>query len=356
MGIFSVRIAPGLRLSASPRGLRAHVGPRAARVHVGAGRPGVSTGAGPFGYYTSVGSTRRRAGTGYYPGPTRAQVAATAKEQQAEQIRAALAAIEGIHREEFQTRAKATAETPALPPYPVLLHYFEKQELRGIGIFDRAGRREARQRARALADQQAMAEVARAVSVTAARQAEIDAAWQQLTGNDPDVVQDLLNQAFEDNAAPTVAVGVEGTTASLVVLVPDPAMVLPDREVGITAAGNLSVKKATKKSLAEWYRELVAGHVIVSAVEAFAVAPGLMAVTVVACRRDGSLEPLLAADLSRESVSPEHRRRSRAWAMLQEVGDPVFRTKGQAGELVPLSLDDQPYLAALVEAFDGDEE
>ena len=58
---FGVRIAPGLRISASSRGIRAGIGPRAARIHVGSGRTGFSTGAGPLTYYTSAGRRRTRA-------------------------------------------------------------------------------------------------------------------------------------------------------------------------------------------------------------------------------------------------------------------------------------------------------
>ena len=54
---FSVKVAPGVRLSASGRGLRAHVGPRAARVHVGGGRSGFSSGAGPVSFYTPLGGS-----------------------------------------------------------------------------------------------------------------------------------------------------------------------------------------------------------------------------------------------------------------------------------------------------------
>ena len=75
-GFFSVKVAKGVRLSASSRGLRAHVGPRGARLHVGGGGTGMSTGAGPVTYYSSFSSgtkggvAPRRAG-----GPTNTQIA-----------------------------------------------------------------------------------------------------------------------------------------------------------------------------------------------------------------------------------------------------------------------------------------
>ena len=51
----SLRIAPGVRISASGSGIRSSVGPRVARVHVGGGRAGASSGFGPF---TASSSTR----------------------------------------------------------------------------------------------------------------------------------------------------------------------------------------------------------------------------------------------------------------------------------------------------------
>jgi hypothetical protein len=69
MGFLSIKIAPGVRLSASSRGLRAGIGPRAARIHVGAGRTTISSGAGPVTVGTSLGGSHRGRRTGPTPPP-----------------------------------------------------------------------------------------------------------------------------------------------------------------------------------------------------------------------------------------------------------------------------------------------
>lgn len=350
---FSVRLAPGVRISASSRGLRAHVGPRAARIHVGGGRTGVSTGAGPLTYYTSGSAPRRTRTTGYYTGPTRQQLQTVTKEQQAAAIQGALQAIGSIHQEHFSTPVRRVAELGAVPPYPGILHIYVKRELKGVGLFAWRERREAKARARGLADERALKEMEHARGRQRTEQHEIDKWWDALHRNDPEVVLEALTRAFEDNVAPTAAVGVAGDEASLALLVPDAADVIPDREPGITPKGNLSLKKMTKKSTAYWHRELVAGHVLVSASEAFAVAPALQTAAVVAFQREGSaIVPMLAARLGRMSVGPERLMQAGAWELLSAVGDPVYRARGQAGALCPIDLEAETDIARLVEAFE----
>jgi hypothetical protein len=352
---FSVRLAPGVRVSASSRGLRAHVGPRGSRLHVGGGRTGVSTGAGPFTYYTPVGTKQQRSSQGYYPGPTRAQVAQSEKETQAAEIRRALDAIGSIHRAEFASPQRQVAEAKRLRRFPLVLHKFERQELAGIGIFKRSARRAARSRARALAEEHALREVAIAQRMQEEEQATYDAAWEALLANDPELVLGALARAFSDNEAPTAAVGVAGAEVSLAVLVPNPEAVIPEREPAVTPKGNLSLKKMTKRATAQWHRELVAGHLLASASEAFAAAPGLTSAAVVAFeRRNGAVTPLVAARVSRGQMTPERLARSGAWALLEEIGGPVYRQKGQAGALAPIELSEQPDIAKLMAVIEDD--
>lgn len=60
MGLgMSLRILPGVRISASTSGIRASVGPRAARIHAGTGKTAVSSGFGPFSMSASTGTARK---------------------------------------------------------------------------------------------------------------------------------------------------------------------------------------------------------------------------------------------------------------------------------------------------------
>jgi hypothetical protein len=350
---FSVRLAPGVRLSASSRGLRAHVGPRAARLHVGGGRTGVSTGAGPFTYYTSGGASPRRPGRpSYAVGPTPAQINQAEKAQQARLIAARLDAVHRLHRQDFAPLQRRLAPMPALPPFAAVLATEERTALAGVGLFARTERREARRRARDQAETVARRLLAEARRDQVAEQSRLDATWERLLENDEEVVLPVLEAAFEDNHAPVAAVGTDGGDVAIVVLVPGEDA-LPDRAPGVTAAGNLSLRPATRTRVAEWYRQLVAGHVLVSVKETLAMAPGAASVTVVAVRRDAEVvSPLLAARFDRERLSSADLATADAWSVVVGVGEQVLaRTKGAAGSLQPLDLGAEPELRRLVDAF-----
>jgi hypothetical protein len=162
----------------------------------------------------------------------------------------------------------------------------------------------------------------------------------------------VLEGAFADNEAPVAAVGTRGTDVSVTVLVPGEDAV-PERAPSVTAAGNLSLRKATKSQAAEWYRQLVAGHVLVSVKETLAMAPGATTVTVVAVRRaGGTYLPLLAAHFDRQRITSAPYAGADAWAIVLDEGrDVLVRTKGTTGALQPLELGSEPELQSLVDAF-----
>jgi len=66
-------------------------------------------------------------------------------------------------------------------------------------------------------------------------------------------------------------------------MVPTPIAV-PDRRPTITPAGNLSLKRFTKRAASGIYIIMVCGYVLATVKEAFAVAPGLTRVRIVALR------------------------------------------------------------------------
>ena len=301
---FGIRLAPGIRLSASSRGLRMGIGPRIARVHVGAGRTGFSTGLGPFSYYTSAGGRRRstsggrsggrRAATG--GGPTRAQIAQLqrdARRQAAEEAFEALVALErqltSLHVEVFPT----TVPPPDTGPEPVdraaVYSWLEQRELATLGRFDFAGRREAKQRAHGMLAATVAAEQAARAGTYAAQRATETAAWTALAENDPGAVLDALEAAFADNESEAVGINCEptstGALVSLVVMVGTTAA-LPERKPTRTAAGAASSAKRTKKDLAELYLRWLASTVLATVKEAFAVAPGVTEAQVLVIRRD----------------------------------------------------------------------
>ena len=364
---FYFRVAPGVRVRLTGRGVRTSLGPRAARVHVGAGGTGVSTGAGPVSYYHGLGGPRRSrpSSTGHGPSSTGQRsrsLAAATKAERAEAIAGAIEEILALHREDF-----APAQHPVAAAVPVvdreeLIRQREREAAAEHPFYAFARRRAARAQARDAAMAEHTQLVMAAHEQTVADQRLLDEYWEQLLAGDPDTVLGALARALEDNDAESAPVGVEDDVASVVVRVPD-AETLPQRIPGTTAAGNLSLRKATKTQWNALYTLMVAGYVVVTAKEVLAVAPSVREVSVVAIRRTardayGQREPetMLAARFTRRSLEGVR------WAdadALQVVTDAsvehALEQKGVARELQPLDPAEHRGLAAAMEVIDLEE-
>lgn len=358
---FSVKLAPGVRVRASSRGIRTSIGPRAARVHIGGGRAGISTGAGPIGFYSSLGGTRARRSTG--SGRTSlAQSAAALKAQQAHELFAAIEAIEQIHRQEFPPASRPIAPDATVTTVDELRAAYEREAMKGVGMFARSSRKQARATALAQAQQYHAWLVEQADQAHAGAQAELDELWRRLLANDQEVVIGTLAEAFEDNDAAAAPVGVQDGAAAIAVLVPT-ADVVPERAPTLTAAGNLSLKKMTKGERVGLYNLLVFGHLIVTAREAFAVAPGLRACRLIALRNDGpdvygrqSVSCIFAVRFDRAAFDGIRWSDVRADEVVQQVGrEIVANVKGAAKEFMPIDLTMERDLRAVVEALTIDE-
>lgn len=361
---FSIKLAPGVRVRASSRGLRASVGPRAARLHVGGGRTGVSTGMGPVSFYSSIGGGRRRTTTttsvARYQQQVLAQQHRAEKAAEAQRLVAAFQHILSLHQTPFPPAVRPVASPPALPDRAALYRHYEQHALAGISVFRRAERTKAKQRANAWTNDEVARRQAAAQAQQAQWQQQLDERWQRLCRNDPETVIATLAEAFEDNEAPSAAVGVVKDEAALVVLVPQPDQVIPERMPSVTAAGNLSLKKLTQRERADYYTIFVCGQLLVTVREALAVAPGLAGAGVVALRNDGPdvygrarLVCLTAARLSRRALDGVQWATAGAVNIINEVAsERLINQRGRSAELAPLDLSQQPELAALIEAID----
>lgn len=362
---FSIRIAPGVRVRASSRGVRTSIGPRIARVHVGAGRTGFSTGAGPIGYYTSLGGGSRtrgsRQGTGYATS-TLASAARLDKIDRTMALAAALDAIASLHQETF-----TLAQRPVLPPPPPVDPEAVRKShvdaaLRQISAFKRAERRAATASAIAHADQAVMQETHRSVGAWKQEQAELDRFWAALLANDPATVMDQVASAFEDNAAPAAPLAVEGSEATLTVLVPDERS-LPGQMPGVTAAGNPSIRKMTKAERDGYSHLLVCGYLLATVKEAFAVAPGLTSIRILAVRSAGISaygerrgEAMAAAVIQRTALDGVRWKEVNASVILMDVASQlILNQRPPSPGLRPLDLDKEPEIAAIMERIDFDD-
>jgi hypothetical protein len=362
---FSFKVAPGVRIRASSRGVRTSVGPRAARVHFGSGRTGFSTGAGPVSFYTSLGGGRR-GGSRSGGGPPsiasyQRQLAAAQKAEEAQRLLAAFQEILNVHRTEFPPAERPVAPLPPLPDAAEVRRRHERAAVAGIGLFQRAARAEAKQRAAPAAE----AELAEARRVAADQQAQLqrqlDERWSRLCGNDPDVVLATLAEAFEDNEAPAAAVAVDGSELALVVLAPTDDVV-PERMPARTQAGNLTLRKLPKAERSAFYTTLVSGQLLVTLREAFAVAPGIKAVRSVVLRNAGvdaygkpRLECLLAARLLRSALEGVRWHEADAGTIVQDTASElVFNLRTGKG-LQPIDLRREPEIRELISLVDVEE-
>lgn len=354
---FSVRVAPGVRVRATSRGLRTSIGPRAARIHVGAGGSGFSTRAGPFSYYTGASSSRRSTSGG-----TSRALAMAQKAEEGQGLAAAIESLLNLHREAFPLAQRPVAPPPTPVDVDAVMARHRDAALRGLGIFKRAARAAAKQAASAAAQAEIEQTCTQIQGQRDAYQHDLDTMWARLQAGDPETVMGVLANAFEDNDAAAAPVGVDGTEASIVVLVPPPSA-LPDRKPTLTAAGNPSLKKLTKAELAALYSSMVSGYVLVTAKEAFAVAPPLTTQHLVAVRAserdafgDRRVEALMGVTLHRETLDRVKWDTSDAETVIEDAGqDLLRRTTGRSADLAPLDLTAEPAIAALVQAIDIDE-
>ncbi len=366
------KLAPGVRVRVGSRGVRTSIGPRAARVHIGGGyRPGVSTGAGPVTLYHSVGGTRRRrprsASHGQPGAATVAayhrQAAAAAKSAEAQQITAALAGIESLHRHPAEPVSPPVGPDEPPADEDAIRRRAQSQALAGIRFWRRAERRAARQEA----ERRAQAEIAAARAEREHRhqqaQTELDARWNELRANDPEVTMATLAEAFEDNEMHAAPLSVHGAEATLAVIVPGEEIV-PNHRPTTTQAGNLSLQKMTKTDRSGWYLTAVCGHVLAAVRETFAVAPGLESSRVAAVRvgppdayGHPRSEVLLVATFTRGALSGIDWAGAPSPDVVQQAAtDLSANFAGRVKQLQPLDLTDEPELGALLAAIDVETE
>ena len=370
---FSVKLAPGVRVGVSSHGVRAGIGPRIARVHVGTGRTGFSSGLGPFSVYGAVGGKGRRKsshtsggrGSGRPSGAALERQAAAARRAQAEadkareaqRLAAIFQEIISLHQHDFPPVERLVAPMPQLPDPNAVREWHEKNALRGVSMFDRARRAAARQYAAQAAQAELNGRLRQAQGEQVQAQQELDKQWVRLTGNDPDTVLATLAEAFEDNEAPAAPVGIDGTELSLIVLVPSEDAV-PERLPASTQAGSLTLRKLPKNERSALYLLLIAGHVLVTLREAFAVAPGVDAARVIAVRRSGPdiygrpvLDCMVAGRWTRTAFNGVRWADADAGNILAGTATELVLNE-KRGQIQPVDLSTEPEIRDLLSAMD----
>ena len=362
---FGIRIAPGVRISASRRGLRAGIGPRAARIHVGAGRTGFSTGAGPVTYWTTGGrrrsSGRRRSTATRSRGPSKATLAALARQQREAERAEQIAELEQteralvtVHLEDFPVLG-----LPDNPP-PVALTVDEvgrelvAEAVEGLGWWKVSQRRRAKAKAKVAAPAETEARNRRAVEEHAAELAEDTAYYEAVLANDPEAVLAELEDAFDDNESPAAPIDCRDGVASVVILFAGISTV-PEQKPARTPSGRPTLARRTKTERNALYLEAMASTILATVREGYASAPNLQEIRIVVVRRSES--PTASDDLETIYVGsfPESAKRW-DWEQLRPVvmvalDANLLVIKGQAKEVSPIDLTDEPEVAETVAAL-----
>jgi hypothetical protein len=322
---------------------------------------------GPVGYYTSAGGSRRRTSSG--TATANRQLAAVARDKarlekaaQARGLAEALQTILDLHRQEFPLATRPTVPPPPEVSLADIQSRRRAEARKSTSIFVRQERKLALEEADRLAAEEAATTRTELAKETAQYQAQADAWWESLSRCNPDTVLGVLAEAFEDNEAAAAAVGVNGREVSLLVVVPPPSAV-PERKPTTTPAGNLSLKKLTKRESADFYKLLVCGHLLVTLREAFAVVPALESARIVAVRASepdayGRRHPeaIVAARCERSALYDVQWGAVDAARVFNDCCDEkLIVQKGASAELQPLRLEDEPELQALRDAIDMDE-
>jgi hypothetical protein len=359
---FSIRIAPGVRIRASSRGIRTSVGPRIARVHVGGGRTGVSTGIGPVSLYGSLGgkSARRPRSQGHTHGSPNVQSSAANRAAEAARIADTLKSLLNAHRGEFSSAQRPTAPAPTAPDRGKILSEYEYRNLKGIGKFKRAERAEARREAQRQADEEVARLISQAQQEQALQQEQLDNEWEQLLRNDVDVTLRTIAAAFEDNELASAPIDVADGEVSVALVVPQPSSSIPDRFPEVSAAGNIVLRRATKKEQGDFYKILICGQVLITVRETLAMAPGARAVRIVALRNEGNsafgeprLSCMLAVCFDRADIDRVDWAGADAATIVNDIGRDLLNNQcGPVRALSPVDLDHELELRKLIESVD----
>jgi hypothetical protein len=355
---FGLRIAPGVRISATGRGLRAGIGPRAARIHVGSGRPGVSTGAGPLTLFTGIGGTQRRSPS---ISSYERQVRAAERQQQLDAVAAldrSLLQLCQAHLEDFEPAEHPKATDPE-PVDPKLIRKALRDEAtEGISALSLGKRRAAKQEADAKLDDAVAKEQERRAKEQIDQQSRLDEAWKQLCANDSGIVLAVLEAAFEDNEAPAAAIHCDRDQVQVLVRWPTLDAVVGERKVATTPTGRPTHHKRSKTERNELYLEAMASNALATAKEAFAMAPAIGSVALMVIRGQDDpatghtrLQVLFSGVIERDWLKQLNWARIEASAALGSVPGAELEVGGRTRELQPLPQDTkaQESLAGLAE-------
>jgi hypothetical protein len=259
------------------------------------------------------------------------------------------------HLAQFESARRALAPDPGPVDYEEIEGRCLAAELSGVGFFDRAGRRAAKERAVSQAAAQVQAEGARRASEHKAVQEELDEQWDKLCRNEPEAITQALGVAFQRRKLSAAPLEVQGAGVFLLIRF-GTTDVIPDRKPDFTPTGLPTTRKRTKAEINDVYAQALASAVLAAVRETFAVAPSIAEVRVLVVRKDPRVErpsdflsAIYAGAFSRDRC--EHL----AWNSVNPLEElllapgALLHRKGATSEVVPLDLSADPELKQVID-------
>jgi hypothetical protein len=228
-----------------------------------------------------------------------------------------------------------------------------RKALHGIPFYKLRDRKAARDRADIQAEEEARRRDDETKAEVAREQAQIDAAWQRLRENDPDIVMPTLDHAFEESEWPAAPLGCHDGSASILMRFPVIDAVVPQTEATTTPTGRQSVKNRTASERNALYAEAIYGWALATAKRVFATAPNLDEVKLLAIEGEEpgqpytTLVPLYAGHFTRSGFANVNW--TDAAARLAGRFPGVVNVTGRTHEVSPLDLRSNPELRPVVE-------
>jgi hypothetical protein len=268
--------------------------------------------------------------------------------------------IGNLLQQSFEPAKRPVARPPEIIDEAEIHRRHEVEAVTGLGIFKRAERSRAKEQAKAAAEVEIAEKLREGELASSQLQKRLNEVWRLLCDNDPDVVLEVLAEAFEDNEARAAAVNVFGSDVDLVVLVPGVEFI-PERMPKTTPSGRLAWPALTKTERCSYYNLMVCGYLLNTVREALAMAPGIMGATAAAVRfgepdvyGNAHLECLLAARFTRARLANVAWEVASAVQIVNETAaDLRVHPAGRTKELQPLDLSEEPDLKHLLEELDS---
>lgn len=264
-------------------------------------------------------------------------------ERVVEAFQAQMLAMATIHHETFDP---VTAQTLWVDEAAIRAFHVDAAKAATSGV-QRGKRKEALEEA----NRRANVEIANARAFLAAR-------WNALVDNHPITVVEVLDDAFEDNQSPAVAVGCEDDHATVIVTVPGE---VPATRPELTDRGKLTNKSWQPVDAASFHLLVIASAILATIKEAWATAPSINAITIVALAQTQQfgIEGLTATSVLYQGTFTRERHERLAWTHIDPVDeitradDVLLLRKGRAKAIQALPLDKHPDLRELINQMEA---